>query len=374
MNVVLENESHHGRPSSGLPMSSTLIAIREGAAAADYDGLCSPTKEKAANRGVYGGRSPLLYRRFRFLLGGLRTNLLLSFFALSFVVMFSSRIGPIMGWYTDYPSSVSNPSRGGYTVLINTWKQNTLLKQSVAHYASCSGTDAIHVVWSESDPPSSSLKAFLKKIVLLKSQAARKPNFMFDLNEEDNLNNRFKPIKDLRTDAIFSVDDDVIVPCHTLDFAFAVWQSAPHTMVGFVPRMHWLAQEKSSMTYYKYGGWWSVWWTGSYSMVLTKAAFFHRMYLDLYTNKMPSSIQDYINTKRNCEDIAMSLLVANITNAPPIWVKGKMHDIGSSGTSSLQGHGNTRNKCLNDFISLYGMMPLVSTNAKAVDAKHEWFW
>ena len=130
-------------------------------------------------------------------------------------------------------------------MLINTWKRNSLLKQAVAHYASCSGTDAIHVVWSESDPPSDSLKSFLKKIVFSYSQTAHKPNFRFDINEEDNLNNRFKPIKDLSTDAIFSVDDDVIVPCPTLDFAFTVWQSAPFTMVGFVPRMHWLDKEVS---------------------------------------------------------------------------------------------------------------------------------
>lgn len=52
------------------------------------------------------------------------------------------------------------------------------------------------------------------------------------------------------------------------------------------------------MAYYKYGGWWSVWWTGSYSMVLTKAAFFHRTYLDLYTHEMPSSIHDYITKVR----------------------------------------------------------------------------
>lgn len=137
--------------------------------------------------------------------------------------------------------------RGGYTVLINTWKRNSLLKQSVAHYASCSGTDAIHVVWSESDPPSDKLRAYLKNIVLKKSQTAHKPNFRFDLNKEDNLNNRFKPIEDLRTDAIFSIDDDVIVPCRTLDFAFTVWQSAPQTMVGFVPRMHWLDEEVSDV-------------------------------------------------------------------------------------------------------------------------------
>lgn len=107
---------------------------------------------------------------------------------------------------------------------------------------------------------------------------------------------------------------------------------------------------------YNYGGWWSVWWMGTYSMVLSKAAFFHRKYLDLYTHEMPSSIHDYVSRERyglkgsfpsnvwdlginlplnfkhiflifharNCEDIAMSLLVANATGAPPIWVKGKM--------------------------------------------------
>lgn len=136
--------------------------------------------------------------------------------------------------------------RGGYTVLINTWKRYSLLKQSVAHYASCSGTDAIHVVWSEADLPSDSLKAYLERVVVSKSKKTNKPNFSFDINMEDNLNNRFNPIEDLTTDAIFSVDDDVIVPCRTLNFAFTVWQTAPSTMVGFVPRMHWLDVQVSS--------------------------------------------------------------------------------------------------------------------------------
>ncbi|CAN7135285.1 unnamed protein product [Brassica rapa subsp. narinosa] len=28
--------------------------------------------------------------------------------------------------------------------------------------------------------------------------------------------------------------------------------------------------------YYSYSGWWSVWWSGTYSMILSKAAFFHK--------------------------------------------------------------------------------------------------
>ncbi|KAI8029301.1 Glycosyltransferase family 64 protein C4 [Camellia lanceoleosa] len=355
-------------------MTSALVAVRGAAAAVDSDGLYSPAKEKAANRGVYSGRSPLLHRRLRQLLDGPRVKLLLFLCLLCLLVLFASRLDSLMGWNPHYSSFVSSPSRGGYTVLINTWKRNSLLKQSVAHYVSCGGTDAIHVVWSESDPPSHSLKAYLNNIVLSKSQTSQKTNFKFDINKEDNLNKRFKPIEDLRTDAIFSVDDDVIVPCRTLDFAFAVWQTAPFTMVGFVPRMHWLDQEKNGITYFKYEGWWSVWWMGTYSMVLSKAAFFHRKYLDLYTHKMPSSIYDYITRERSCEDIAMSLLIANATDAPPIWVKGKIYEIGSSGISSLIGHSKRRNKCLNDFISLYGTMPLVPTNVKAVDARHEWFW
>lgn len=351
---------------------STLIAIREASLNGD-GGDYSPAKAKASNRGVYSGRSPLL-RRLRLLIGGAKYKLLLLLCLLTSLYFLSSKISNFMGWNLDYPSSVSSPSRGGYTVVIHTWKSNSLLKQSVAHYASCKGTDAIDVVWSENNPPSDKLREYLKQLVLKKSQTAHKPNFRFQLNEEDNLNNRFKPIEDLRTDAIFSIDDDVIVPCRTLEFAFSVWQSAPLTMVGFVPRLHWLREEKNGLAHYGYGGWWSVWWMARYSMVLTKAAFFHKKYLEFYTNKMPSSIHDYVSRERNCEDIAMSLLVANATGAPPIWVKGKIYEIGSSGISSLRGHNDGRNKCLNDFISMYGTMPLVSTNLKAVDSRHEWFW
>jgi hypothetical protein len=120
--------------------------------------------------------------------------------------------------------------------------------------------------------------------------------------------------------------------------------------------------QRSDTKEYRYGSWWSVWWTGSYSMVLSKASFFHRQYLDHYTNRMLPSIREYVtenrcnsylhhfythtHTKsfrlcygvvndwlihysllltlaRNCEDIAMSFLVANVTGAPPIWVQGQ---------------------------------------------------
>ncbi|KAF8101999.1 hypothetical protein N665_0201s0291 [Sinapis alba] len=266
-------------------------------------------------------------------------------------------------------------SRKGYTLLINTWKRYDLLKKSVSHYASCSRLDSIHIVWSEPNPPSESLKEYLEKIVKKKKgRDGHEVELRFDVNKEDSLNNRFKEIQDLKTDAVFSIDDDIIFPCHTVDFAFNVWESAPETMVGFVPRVHWPEQSNGKADYYTYSGWWSVWWSGTYSMVLSKAAFFHKKYLSLYTNDMPASIREFTTKNRNCEDIAMSFLIANATNAPPIWVKGKIYEIGSTGISSIGGHTEKRTHCVNRFVAEFGRMPLVYTSMKAVDSRSLWFW
>ncbi|XP_008785400.1 glycosyltransferase family 64 protein C4-like [Phoenix dactylifera] len=317
-----------------------------------------------------GRRIPLKFRHLSIsAVGSVEIRLLLCCcVALAFLLLaFGYRHRP------SHPPSLPPPGKG-YTILINTWKRNDLLKQSVVHYASCSGVNSIHVVWSEPDPPSDLLHDFLRQATRMNSKDGKYIEVTFDLNQEDSLNNRFKEIKGLRTDAIFSIDDDVIFSCSAVELAFSVWQSAPMTMVGFVPRMHWLDKSRGSVEQYRYGGWWSVWWMGTYSMVLSKAAFFHKKYLDLYTNHMPVAIRDYVTKNRNCEDIAMSLLVANVTGAPPIWVKGRVFEIGSTGISNLGGHSQRRSQCLNVFAAIYDHMPLVATNTKVIDSRHSWFW
>ena len=43
-------------------------------------------------------------------------------------------------------------------------------------------------------------------------------------------------------------------------------------------------------------------------------------------------VHDYVDEHRNCEDLAMSFVVANITRRPPIWVRGSgVKDIGGEG-------------------------------------------
>ncbi|OVA17644.1 Exostosin-like [Macleaya cordata] len=321
-----------------------------------------------------------ILQRFRQLgntsVGSAKIKLLLCCCIVFTLFLFTCRAASFMRWRHHQATSIGRYSapRKGYTILINTWKRNDLLKQSISHYTACAGLDSIHIVWSEPDPPSDSLRGFLQHIIQSNSRDGRNIELKFDLNKEDSLNNRFKEIKDLKTDVIFSIDDDVVFPCSSVELAFSVWRSAPDTMVGFVPRIHWLDQKKQSLSQYTYGGWWSVWWMGTYSMVLSKAAFFHKKYLDLYTNQMPASIRDYVTKNRNCEDIAMSFLVANATGAPPIWVKGKIFEIGSTGISSLGGHSERRSECVNKFVTEYGRMPLVSTSVKVVDGRDNWFW
>ncbi|KAJ9175856.1 hypothetical protein P3X46_014365 [Hevea brasiliensis] len=304
--------------------------------------------------------------------GSVKIKLLLCCCIAFTLLALAGRSSDFMRW-TKPAEQFSVPGKG-YAIVVNTWKRYDLLKQSISHYSTCAGLDSIHIVWSEPNPPSESLVKYLNHILLSKSKGARQAELKFDINKEDSLNNRFKEIKDLKTDAVFSIDDDVIFPCSSVEFAFSVWQSAPDTMVGFVPRAHWVDQLEGKKDYYIYGGWWSVWWTGTYSMVLSKAAFFHKKYLSLYSNEMPASIREYTTKNRNCEDIAMSFLVANATGAPPVWVKGKIFEIGSTGISSLGGHSERRTTCVNRFVAEYGRMPLVYTSVKAVDSRHAWFW
>lgn len=56
----------------------------------------------------------------------------------------------------------------------------------------------------------------------------------------DSLNNRFKPHPDIGTDAVFCVDDDILVPIAVLEFAFSVFKQFPTSLVGFTHfvRMH----------------------------------------------------------------------------------------------------------------------------------------
>eukprot|EP00981_Chlorochromonas_danica_P005003 scaffold998_cov162-Ochromonas_danica.AAC.9 len=224
---------------------------------------------------------------------------------------------------------------------------------AIDYYAKCQVVKYIYIIWSE--------KEAVPSEVLAKYKDYLSPQVIFNVQTEDSLNNRFKPLPAPHSDAIFSVDDDMRVPCSELQVAYEVWKQSPYTLVGFVPRIH-LRNRQSRLLEYRC--WWTTWWHGAYSMILTKAALLHHKYFHDYFNILPSTVHKYIDERRNCEDIAMQFLVSNITGLSPIYVKGHMQDKGAlNGISTSHnvvkaGHMQQRDQCLNDLITFFGRNPL----------------
>ena len=63
---------------------------------------------------------------------------------------------------------------------------------------------------------------------------------------------------------------------------------------------------------------WHVWWTGRFSLVLTKAAVLHRDHFAAYRAPALAAARARVDAGRNCEDLLMACVVANATRAPRI--------------------------------------------------------
>ena len=165
--------------------------------------------------------------------------------------------------------SFLHPNIHNVTVVINTWHRPLRLKTSIEHYSTCTSVNDVRIVWT---------------------------------------------LPDINTPAIFSVDDDVLVGCTSLQRAIETWSTSTETIVGFVAR--------TTSETHGYQHFWWTWWTGRYNIILTKAAVFHKKYLEYYTEHAPKRAYTWIDKHNNCEDILMSFMIANKTRMAPIWISG----------------------------------------------------
>jgi hypothetical protein len=174
----------------------------------------------------------------------------------------------------------------------------------------------------------------------------------FRIETVDSLNSRFRPIEGPHNDAIFSVDDDMRVPCEDLMLAHEVWRGSSRSIVGFMPRIHIRRNGKL-----EYRCWWRVWWHGTYSIILTKAAILHHDFFGLYMQDRHQSVRESL---------------------PPIYVKGHLDDKGALGGISTRqnivkaGHMQERSDCLNDLERLYHTVPLVPSKMIVDSAGNGW--
>ena len=263
--------------------------------------------------------------------------------------------------------ATASTSTSHLTVMINTFKRpSEVVEDAIEHYKSCPCVKHLYVIWSDkgNPPPNDMMKRYSTRGV------------SFLIQDSTSLNNRFRPLTGMdHTDAIFAVDDDMRVQCKELAVALEVWHASPNSLVGFMPRVH----IRDSSGVLRYRCWWSTWWHGVYSTVLTKAAILHHRFLEQYTYTMPKEIRSLIDHERNCEDIAMQFLMSNATHLPPIYVKGHVRDLGVFGGISTSHnvakakHMDSRSNCLNQLVDYYhGKNPLIASHYVVDSAANGW--
>lgn len=228
------------------------------------------------------------------------------------------------------------------SVVVNSFDRFTVLRYMVRRYASFNFVHKVYIVWGNTAvvpfPPS--YFNVSKPIEILYSGV-------------DSLNDRFKPIASLETEAVLICDDDIEVSENALRVALQRWAESKYRLVGFFPRAHYRDPSSHRLSYVLSP-------RQDYSIVLTKIWLMHGDYLRAYTCSLSQAVRDYVDHNKNCEDITMNLLVTQLSGLPPLLVEDTTKiDYGTtSGLSNRSSHDNSRSVCLNDISDLLGYMSL----------------
>ncbi|KAL0880397.1 hypothetical protein ABMA27_002833 [Loxostege sticticalis] len=242
----------------------------------------------------------------------------------------------------------------GFTAVILTYDRVESLFTLVKKLVKTPSLAKILVVWNhqkKQPPPSSEWPVINKPLKVIRTK-------------ENKLSNRFFPYDEIETECQLTIDDDIVMLTpDELEFGFDVWREFPDRIVGFPSRLHVWDNVTNSWRYHSE-------WTNQISMVLTGAAFHHKIWSWYYTYKMPGEIRQWVDEHFNCEDIAMNFLVANVTRKPPIKVtpRKKFKCPECTNTEMLSAdarHMSQRSACVDRFAAVYGRMALQAVEFRA---------
>ncbi|KAK5650261.1 hypothetical protein RI129_001290 [Pyrocoelia pectoralis] len=249
---------------------------------------------------------------------------------------------------------ITAPRSQGFTAAILTYDRVESLFILIDKLSKVPSLSKVVVIWNnqkKSPPPMSSFPQISKPIKVIRTKA-------------NKLSNRFFPYEEIETEAILTIDDDIVMlTADELEFGYEVWREFPDRIVGFPSRTHVWDNVTLSWKYESE-------WTNEISMVLTGAAFHHKYWSYLYTTTMPAQVRDWVDEHMNCEDIAMNFLVANVTNKPPIKVAPRKkfkcpQCVNNEMLSADMGHMVERSQCVDRFTKAFGRMPLKSVEFRA---------
>ncbi|KAI9697350.1 MAG: hypothetical protein M1820_007856 [Bogoriella megaspora] len=233
----------------------------------------------------------------------------------------------------------------GFTLVAPTYKRVERLPTFLSNYAN--GTipslRRIVLLWNdvENEPPTSftdTLTSYTVPIII-------------EQRGINSLNQRFKLSENIRTNAILAIDDDIIFKPEDIELGYQTWHQyglGRKRMVGYVPR------EVRDGTYV-------VERLPTYSMVLTKTAFFHIDWMKAYWSEDAriTDVRNFVEENSNCEDILMAFIHAHYTRVPPLFVDAPSEDLGTGGISFKPGHMEARTACVRKFTEAFGEDTLV---------------
>ncbi|CAD5119025.1 DgyrCDS7675 [Dimorphilus gyrociliatus] len=244
----------------------------------------------------------------------------------------------------------------GFTAVILSYDRITSLFDLIRKISAAPSLSKVLVIWNnqkKQPPPTSNWPNINVPLRILQTP-------------RNSLHNRFYPYAEIETEAILSLDDDILMlTIDELEFAYQVWREFPDRLVGFPSRLHLWNNKTDSWKYESE-------WTSSISMVLTGASFYHKYYSFAYTKYLPQKLKLWIDENMNCEDIAMNFIIANLTGKAPLKVgprkKFKCSTascINSDMLSADLAHMVERSECITQFVHAFGRMPLKSVEFRA---------
>ena len=187
-----------------------------------------------------------------------------------------------------------------------------------------------------------------------------------------------------------------------LDFAFKIWLSFRHRIVGFVARDHYFDEAKATWYY-------TSKWTNQFSIILLDGAFFHRYWAWLYTNYLANhnltsnysfknesdklspmgynsfrlenivtstNGQNLENARPNekanensalssvCLDLSFNFLVSHLTREAPIKVSQRKKTTNQSVLGLSGGTFSDSQKCFQNLNYTFNYLPLVKSQLR----------
>ncbi|VDM16476.1 unnamed protein product [Hydatigera taeniaeformis] len=170
----------------------------------------------------------------------------------------------------------------------------------------------------------------------------------------NKLQSRFLPFDLIKTDAVLTVDDEVVPDLSAMKLGFGVWNDNPDRIVGYVARSHEWLKSHSNFKYIASA-------TSPYSLILTGASFLHKYFLYAYTFELPHEVYTSVDALMNCEDIAMNMLSQQISEKAPYQVSTVTRfacPLCKGGLSRKKSHYLIRSACITNFIHFFGYDPL----------------